>query len=512
MAQQIINIGENANDGTGEPLREAFNAVNENFTEIYNAGPVGSNVNISNNVISTTGLNENLIIEANGVGTVNFESTILPGIDSVYDIGSPSAKFDTVYSSYFVGNGALLSGVTASAGSYIVNGTSNVAIPQLSGNLVINIAGTGNTMVVSRFGAAIAGNILPTTTANYTLGNSSLRWNGIFTSGLDATGTITANGAITGGSTLSVAGNITSSANIAGTNFIGNGRFLTGVLSTNGGNLTFSSTPPTENVLPGDVWINSDTAVQYIRFNDGVGNVWAEMEAAQSFSTSGTGNVTDLTAVSSSIIPTNDNLYAIGSSSYQWKDLYVGNGNIHLNGQKISAVGSVLQINGANIAVQNASPTFNLITALGNVQSANVNTGRVSATGNVIATGNIQGQYFIGNGSLLTGIAGGGNALPTDPTFTTVTANTVYTANLEFTGLGPVVISSGNDINLNTVGQVTFSNIVSLPSKTAAQLTALGNAVFAGSIAYCSNALGGACPVWFNGSTWLKISDNGPIA
>ena len=52
MSQQIIDIGANANDGTGEPLRNAFEAVNSNFTEIYTAGPVGSNVQIANNTIT----------------------------------------------------------------------------------------------------------------------------------------------------------------------------------------------------------------------------------------------------------------------------------------------------------------------------------------------------------------------------------------------------------------------------------------------------------------------------
>ena len=50
MSQQIINTGADANDGTGEPLREAFTAVNDNFTERYTAGPVGRN-----EVISTGG-------------------------------------------------------------------------------------------------------------------------------------------------------------------------------------------------------------------------------------------------------------------------------------------------------------------------------------------------------------------------------------------------------------------------------------------------------------------------
>jgi plastocyanin len=35
MAKQIINIGASANDGTGDPLRNAFDKANDNFTEVY---------------------------------------------------------------------------------------------------------------------------------------------------------------------------------------------------------------------------------------------------------------------------------------------------------------------------------------------------------------------------------------------------------------------------------------------------------------------------------------------
>tara|TARA_S200002703_G_scaffold120772_1_gene106603 strand:+ start:247 stop:753 length:507 start_codon:yes stop_codon:yes gene_type:complete len=51
MAKQVINIGTTANDGTGDPLRTAFDKVNDNFTELYSddAGDVGS-------IIGGTGL------------------------------------------------------------------------------------------------------------------------------------------------------------------------------------------------------------------------------------------------------------------------------------------------------------------------------------------------------------------------------------------------------------------------------------------------------------------------
>jgi hypothetical protein len=35
MAKQIINIGRTANDRSGDPLRTAFEKVNDNFTELY---------------------------------------------------------------------------------------------------------------------------------------------------------------------------------------------------------------------------------------------------------------------------------------------------------------------------------------------------------------------------------------------------------------------------------------------------------------------------------------------
>jgi hypothetical protein len=35
MAQQTINIGTTANDGTGTPIRDSFDIVNDNFTEVY---------------------------------------------------------------------------------------------------------------------------------------------------------------------------------------------------------------------------------------------------------------------------------------------------------------------------------------------------------------------------------------------------------------------------------------------------------------------------------------------
>ena len=37
MAKQDLNLGSTPNDGTGDPLRDAMDKVNDNFLEVYNA-------------------------------------------------------------------------------------------------------------------------------------------------------------------------------------------------------------------------------------------------------------------------------------------------------------------------------------------------------------------------------------------------------------------------------------------------------------------------------------------
>ena len=53
MARININTGNNANDGTGDDLRSAFISVNANFTELYDASPISSQITIEGNKINT---------------------------------------------------------------------------------------------------------------------------------------------------------------------------------------------------------------------------------------------------------------------------------------------------------------------------------------------------------------------------------------------------------------------------------------------------------------------------
>ena len=73
MAQTTINVGSNANDGTGDDLRSAFISVNANFTELYDASPVTSSISLAGNTISTNASNANLKLLASGTGSIELE-------------------------------------------------------------------------------------------------------------------------------------------------------------------------------------------------------------------------------------------------------------------------------------------------------------------------------------------------------------------------------------------------------------------------------------------------------
>jgi hypothetical protein len=72
MAKQTINIGTAPNDGTGTPLRTAFDYCNLNFTELYTAvGPSGNNIVVPGTATITGNLTvrtNKLVVNATGVG------------------------------------------------------------------------------------------------------------------------------------------------------------------------------------------------------------------------------------------------------------------------------------------------------------------------------------------------------------------------------------------------------------------------------------------------------------
>jgi len=87
MAKQIVNIGTVANDGTGDPLRDAFDKINDNFTELYQAlgddSDLGFSLDSDGNIDITNDLNVSGNLTVSGTTTtissqtVTFEDNIL---------------------------------------------------------------------------------------------------------------------------------------------------------------------------------------------------------------------------------------------------------------------------------------------------------------------------------------------------------------------------------------------------------------------------------------------------
>jgi hypothetical protein len=264
MSQIIIDTGNVANDGTGSTLRQAFADVNSMFTEVYNAGPVTSNVVIVNNTIATTVLNSDLILAPSGIGNVQANSHVVPGFDDVYDLGNPSNRWNTIYigtggivadgpvvfdnifvgnitstgnvaAQYFLGNGRQLTGVVAESSDEIANGTSGI-FAYNSGNIAVTVGNVANTVVFTQTGVKIAGNVSANViTANLFVGNiaGNLSAPGVNTEVLfNDNGQLGAEADFTYNKTtnvLSVAGNIN------GVYLNGNGVGLTSTLVDHGG-------------------------------------------------------------------------------------------------------------------------------------------------------------------------------------------------------------------------------------------------------------------------------------
>jgi hypothetical protein len=83
MAKQTINIGSIANDGTGDPLRTAFDKINDNFTELYGTdndiNTLDANMNVNNFAITTGVTNGDITVTPNGTGNINLGSVTING-------------------------------------------------------------------------------------------------------------------------------------------------------------------------------------------------------------------------------------------------------------------------------------------------------------------------------------------------------------------------------------------------------------------------------------------------
>jgi hypothetical protein len=517
--QQQINYGAAVNDGNGDPLRTAFIKTDDNFDNVWLAGPVGSNITITNNTVQANNTNGNLILSPNGIGVIQTNSRVVPRLNNTYDLGSTTQKYRTGYfgiggltvdgnvsGAYILGNGSQLTGLAATYGN---------------ANVVANLAALGSNPI------STTGNV----TANYFVGNGR-QLTGVVSSYGNANVAVylpTYTGLLNGNSL-----NITRSGNTwsinsdilivpTGASWRSdkglNDEFIT---SNVDGYLNFQTFDSTSNVA---TELHMEHGLVHINIYNGVNQQWE-------FNEDGT------THFPGDLLPQANLGGNLGSSAFQWQDLWVSNNTIYINSVPLRlTAGNVLTVNGNAVLQNNSNSTISTtgnITAdyfigngsqltglpatYGNANVANylpTFSGNISA-GNVSASGNVTGAYIKGNGSELTN-------LPAPVVTQDITSNgamsiMTYDGVIKYVNYATVEPSSGNISagNLLTTGNVSGNYFIGNGSQLTGISTAnTGNVTFSGEAVIgtgTSNTVSGLYlapdPVSLTNDLYLRVRGN----
>ena len=466
MSQYIINTGNIANDGQGSPLRTAFIDTNLNFNQIWTAGPVGSNIQIANNSITSTNTNGNINLAPNGIGVVKLQSNFVPDQPNVRFLGTSTLRFNTVYTKYLdvssatIGSNLQINGNLYVSGNIVTVGYSN-----------LTVANTNITLAANAVNAAQAdggGLLLAGANANIVYSAADDSWN--FNKDSDFTGNVSANLFIGDGSGLSnvyavvnadaligdtlsanvLDSSLTSVGNLVSLTVVGNivaGNII-GVISGDGGNLA--------NV-------------------PGTGVVGAVANATWS-TYAGTANTANLSNVS------------VYSLTANWADQAV-QANI------ANTANLALYSNYANIANTAVMATLANSAVVANVSIISLG---LAANANISLTGNIQvgniltDGYYYANGTPFAG--GGGNSVtPPGGSNTQVQFNDggvfggdaglTYNKTLNtLTSSNTVAASSLTSTSLQTTNATVYGNLAATDATVTGNLSAtnyyIGNTLF----------------------------------
>jgi hypothetical protein len=452
----------------GEPLNQAFDAVNVNFDQIWAAGPVGSNIQIDQNTILTLNTNGNLVLNPNGIGNVIANAHVIPDQDRVRNLGAPVLRWNTVYAQNFVGNGGGISNITV---SNISNGSTNVTT-LANANITVTVAGTANVAVFTPNGLLIngtvsstgnitaptfIGNLVGNITGNIDAGgaNTQVQFNdndllagtpgftfNKTTNAVGIAGTVTAGNILTGG-TISAVGNV--SANY----YFGNGSQLTGITADN-----VNADDLIGNILSGNVLYSNLITVGNLVSLSVTGNTITGNLNTAGF-ISATGNVT-----ANYFFGNGSQLTGIDATSIQ-------NGNSNV---KVLANANVtVSVDGtSNIAVFSSDglKIAGNISATGNISGGNLyfGSGVVSGTGNIYADkifANIVGNIDAAGNLYEVQFNTTGDQLGASANFTYNSANNVLTVSSGNIAGGNLIANSviaGNKV-IPAVGNVNVANV-----------------------------------------------------
>jgi len=136
MAKLTIDIGTSPNKGDGDPIRTAFQKINANFNELY-AG--------------------------NFTDPANLESSLIPGTDGAYDLGSTTAQWGDLHVADFIYLGGVRIEVNSN-GALLVGGSNPIQTQDTMGS----VFGDDSTLLVDGVNGVIpSANISGTEATNW---------------------------------------------------------------------------------------------------------------------------------------------------------------------------------------------------------------------------------------------------------------------------------------------------------------------------------------------------------
>ena len=480
MAQQLINVGNVANDGQGDPLRTAFIKTNDNFTELYN---IGGLTGIQNG-------NSNITIAANS--TINMAVTGTPNVVVVYDTGltvtgviqaDEISSVGNVYSDYYLGNGALLSGLSALSANALTGTT-----------LAASVVNSSLTQLGVLSALSVAGNITGANSANIIVG---LRAGNITTPG-----TLNVTQGASFGSDIAAVGTISTTGNIVGNNIIGSFSFASLSTAGNviGGNLVTSGlVTATGSAIVGNlVTVGLVTATGNITGNYIIGNgaLLTGLPASYSNANVAAYLPTYSGALTASTLSLSGNIVsAINTTSNVTAPFYLGNGSL-LTGVTATSIGTLPSLSVSGNAVIDGTLNSSTVTT-GAIRGSTLSlSGQVlspiNSSSDISTSGNIFGaQGQIGLLSVVSNVTIGG-AVNASGNITgsnlSVTGAVIATNQLRVPGAGNSIWTAGNvsGSNLNATAGIYAGGVVSATGTATA-----GNFITGGIVSAVGNITGG---------------------
>jgi cytoskeletal protein CcmA (bactofilin family) len=456
---------------TNDHVSDALAYLNTSKANIANgavtAGLVGNVIGAYANVV-------NIIAVQGNVGNTQFLGGNVAVSGQVNVLGN-------VVGQYFVGNGSQLTGLLSG-----LPATANIDIRG-------NVTAPGNVVVAGQVN--VTGNVV----GQYFVGNGS-QLTGLL-SGLPATANIDIRGNVTAPGNVTVAGQVNVTGNVVGQYFIGNGALLSSITLPATANIDIRGNVTAVNVTTGNLTVNTNAVVSGLLSVAGnvtsggyfVGNgYYLTLNGLTLIPQGNVANVSQrlaLTVPAGALVTQEDNNLqylltalpansnsnwlqftganfpvpsvfgrtgAVTASINDYNDSFIqlsANIGTATTNDHVSDALAYLNTGKANIAngTVTAGLVGNVIGAYANVANINAvagnvgNTrflgGNVAVSGQVNVTGNVVGQYFVGNGSQLTGLLSG---LP-------ATANIDIRGNV--TAPGNVVVAG----QVNVTGNVAAS-------------------------------------------------------